>query len=162
MAMPFPRFFMIPFGCVICSRKIWMGTSVDVYIDNQAIKRLHPAFARKCDNNNVLADEICNTVEDYDPSVQNDGDKSIIAYASLPLAVVHPPHLPRVFQTWCLDPTSSDNTVPHKVKEASAAEFPRIITAPDLLYFLLLTGVNPTIDAGDDDKKHRPEPRSRK
>jgi hypothetical protein len=139
-----------------------MGTSVDVYIDNKAIRRLHPAFARKCDNGTILADEISSTTEDYDPSVPNKGDKSVIAYASLPLAVVLPPQAARVFQTWCLDPKSDDSTVPHKVKEANAADFPKIITAPDLLYFLLLTGVNPTIDAGDDDKKHRHEHQSRK
>lgn len=136
MAMPRPRLYAIPFGCVICQRR--RGMSVEIYYDPIEIVGLHRSFTllnpKPTAGIKTLADTIFNTDEDLTLGFTTDDHRSVIVQNSFSLVAGK-------FQAWRVDPQSSHDTRPEMTKpEAGTA---KTLMDSNWLYFLLDSALDP-------------------
>ena len=149
MAMPRPRLYAIPFGCVICQRR--KGMSVEVFYDPTEILGLHRSFTLLNPNPTAnitnLADTIHYTDEDQALAFNTDDHRLVIVQDSFTLQA-------GTFQAWRVDPQSSSDTRPERLTPVPKTK--KTVMESNWLYFLLDSALDPSKwKFGADDDRHR-------
>ena len=149
MAMPHPSVLMLPFGCVICQRETGQGRSVDIYLNKADIENQHPAFGKKPNGHDTLADLILAT-KDY-AAATGSGQTSVIAFADVNLHRKNPVATKDPYNAYRLH---SSVEAPEQIPDTNnpAVDGRKVVMESDWFYFLLPWNVKASVKVKDDDK----------